>query len=376
MSAASATSTFRTVMPLMSMPKIARGDPLGLVRGGRELHAAGLAAPADEDLRLDDDRACAGTGSARRPRVPPARYGRPPSRVRAGPGRRAGIGVGFLDLHERRAPPASGLFGSVMVPDRARRFLGSRSKKAAGLRSRQSHQGSHFGVTTRAGPSRSLTEVRQGRSGHACPNGSPTDDRHRVRGQPKPGADPACPRALVRDGLSNPRVAHPSAVLDVVTQLRDAEIQVALAIAEQQMPSELGTALLSRIRDVTPDGPSRGAHGLGSGSRDGGDHAGLPAGRHRPRGGLARDPERRAIPCDHRRPPRRLGNRAGAECRILQARSRSRMTPKRSCCVTRLRAGRSRSTSTTRDLTRAESSPGRFRAAESCRPSSCPTAAC
>ena len=49
------TSTLRTVMPLMSMPRIAPGDRLGLVGVGRELHAAGLAAAADEDLGLDHD---------------------------------------------------------------------------------------------------------------------------------------------------------------------------------------------------------------------------------------------------------------------------------------------------------------------------------
>ena len=56
-----------------------------------ELHAAGLAATADEDLGLDDDR----SGARRRGSVPPRpapgpACGRLPSRGRAGPGRRAG----------------------------------------------------------------------------------------------------------------------------------------------------------------------------------------------------------------------------------------------------------------------------------------------
>ena len=73
MSAAAATSTLRTVMPLMSMPRMAAATVLGLVGARGELHAAGLAAPADEDLGLDHDRARRRPpGSARRRRAPRA----------------------------------------------------------------------------------------------------------------------------------------------------------------------------------------------------------------------------------------------------------------------------------------------------------------
>ena len=55
MSAPWATITRWTVWPLMSMPRMALGVLLGLVGGLRDLDAAGLAAAADLDLRLDDD---------------------------------------------------------------------------------------------------------------------------------------------------------------------------------------------------------------------------------------------------------------------------------------------------------------------------------
>jgi thioredoxin reductase (NADPH) len=47
-------------------------------------------------------------------------------------------------------------------------------------------------------------------------------------------------------------VATPSEVVDAVTQLRDTKAEVALVLAEQGMPSEPGTSVLSRIRDVLP----------------------------------------------------------------------------------------------------------------------------
>ena len=66
MSAAGATSTVLTVMPLMSSPRIsrARSSASAGVRG--QLHAAGLAAAADENLRLDDDRAADALGGGAR----------------------------------------------------------------------------------------------------------------------------------------------------------------------------------------------------------------------------------------------------------------------------------------------------------------------
>ncbi len=56
MSEACSIQSVRTVWPLMSMPRMlpACSRDLGLVGG--ELDAAGLAAPADQHLRLDDDR--------------------------------------------------------------------------------------------------------------------------------------------------------------------------------------------------------------------------------------------------------------------------------------------------------------------------------
>ena len=90
MSAAGATSTLRTGMPLMSMPRIVAGDALGLVRVAGQLHAAGLAASADQHLRLDHDgaRAVAEEALGRRARLG-ARCGRPPRRGPAAPGRGA-----------------------------------------------------------------------------------------------------------------------------------------------------------------------------------------------------------------------------------------------------------------------------------------------
>ena len=77
------------------------GDRLRLrgVRG--ELHAAGLAAPADEHLGLDDDRVGAQGESPLRGR--PCLGRRPgdfPGGDRQALGHEEGLGVGFLDLHE------------------------------------------------------------------------------------------------------------------------------------------------------------------------------------------------------------------------------------------------------------------------------------
>ena len=89
-------------MPLMSMPRMRRGDPLRLVRAGGQLHAAGLATPADEDLGLDDDRARPGGEDALGRR---ACLGDGVGDLPAGHGQALGdeqrLGVGFLDLHER-----------------------------------------------------------------------------------------------------------------------------------------------------------------------------------------------------------------------------------------------------------------------------------
>ncbi|HEU4671789.1 MAG TPA: FAD-dependent oxidoreductase [Candidatus Limnocylindrales bacterium] len=47
-------------------------------------------------------------------------------------------------------------------------------------------------------------------------------------------------------------VAAAAVAIDVIGQLRDGNGEAALVIAEQRMPSELGTSLLGRLRDVLP----------------------------------------------------------------------------------------------------------------------------
>ena len=62
MSAVWASITLWTVWPLMSMPRICAGLLHGVVRVGGQLHAAGLAAAAGLDLRLDDRAAAESLG--------------------------------------------------------------------------------------------------------------------------------------------------------------------------------------------------------------------------------------------------------------------------------------------------------------------------
>ena len=91
-----------------------RRDLLGLVGAGGKLHAAGLAAPADEDLGLDDDRA----GTARQdPLGGGTRLGDGVGDLPVGYGQalrdEQGLCVGFLDLHE-----GDGSAGRVGVGER------------------------------------------------------------------------------------------------------------------------------------------------------------------------------------------------------------------------------------------------------------------
>ena len=100
MSAAGATSTRWTVMPLMSMPRIAAATAFGLVGAAGELHAAGLAAAADEDLRLDDDLAAARVEQPLRRRARLGRRGRDrPVRNGQSGLLEQGPGVELLELH-------------------------------------------------------------------------------------------------------------------------------------------------------------------------------------------------------------------------------------------------------------------------------------
>ena len=76
---------------------------------GRKLDAAGLAAPADEDLGLDHD----GAGAAGEdPLGGGTRLGDGVGDLPAGHGQalgdEQGLGVGFLDLHEARQAPLGG----------------------------------------------------------------------------------------------------------------------------------------------------------------------------------------------------------------------------------------------------------------------------
>ena len=88
-------------------PDDRRGDPLGLVGRGGQLHATGLAATADEDLGLDDH------GLVARQQDPlrcgpclGRRMGHFPAGNGQTLGHEQGLGVGFLDLHAMEAPLA------------------------------------------------------------------------------------------------------------------------------------------------------------------------------------------------------------------------------------------------------------------------------
>ena len=110
--------------------------------------------------------------------------------------------------------------------------------------------------------------------------------------------------------------------------------QVALAIAEQQMPPSSGRPC-SAGSGTCSDGPSCGARRAGKRLPRRRRSRGPPCWETSTTSWVGPDFERRAIPCDHRRPPRRLGNRARADMPSSPSCSRSRMTPRRSCCVTR-----------------------------------------
>ena len=125
-------------MPLMSMPEDGAGDALRLVRVAGELHAAGLAAPADEDLGLDDDLAGARGEDPLGGRARLAGgVGDLPGRDRQALGDEQRLGVGFLDLHAMvgsvRAdagsrPAAGGTAGRVMVAERPPARRGNRNE--------------------------------------------------------------------------------------------------------------------------------------------------------------------------------------------------------------------------------------------------------
>ena len=99
-------------MPLMSMPRMPAATCSASSGVDGELHAAGLAPPADEDLGLDDDRRRAGAedplgrGTCLRHGVGdlPAGYGQ-------ALGDEQRLGVGFLDLHGGRRLRQAGRVG-------------------------------------------------------------------------------------------------------------------------------------------------------------------------------------------------------------------------------------------------------------------------
>ena len=118
-------------MPLMSMPRIAAATVSASSGLDGELHAAGLAAAADEDLGLDHDRAGA---VGEEPLGGGARLGDGvgdlPGGDRQALGDEQRLGVGFLDLHA--GDGSSGRAGSgweAMVPRRAaaRRTISERT---------------------------------------------------------------------------------------------------------------------------------------------------------------------------------------------------------------------------------------------------------
>ena len=107
-------------MPLMSIPRIAPATSAASSRGARELHAAGLAATADEDLGLDDDLAGpGGEEAAAAARASSTRVGDLPGRDRQALGDEQRLGVGFLDLHGRAGTPSRWAGRGSMVPRRA-----------------------------------------------------------------------------------------------------------------------------------------------------------------------------------------------------------------------------------------------------------------
>ena len=87
-------------MPLISMPRIVAGHALGRLLVVGQLHAAGLAAPADQHLRLDHHggRALAEEASGRRARLGDRVGDRPRGHGQALREEQR-LGVGFLDLH-------------------------------------------------------------------------------------------------------------------------------------------------------------------------------------------------------------------------------------------------------------------------------------
>ena len=96
----------------------------------RQLHAAGLAPAADEDLGLDHDGAGA---AAQDPFRGGARLGHGVGDLPVGYGQALGdeqrLGVGFLDLHEARQLRLREVgWGSVMVPRRAAACDGFRNE--------------------------------------------------------------------------------------------------------------------------------------------------------------------------------------------------------------------------------------------------------
>ncbi len=100
----------------MSMPRIRAATSSASSGRAGQLHAAGLAAAADEDLGLDHDACRPRRRGIARPRlVPRPGCGRRPTVGRGARLRRgAGLGVGFLDLHGRLlggSMPAGGWAG-------------------------------------------------------------------------------------------------------------------------------------------------------------------------------------------------------------------------------------------------------------------------
>ena len=93
----------------MSIPRIAPATSPRLVRGTGQLHAAGLAAAADEHLGLDDDLAGAFVEEPLGGRDGLVDgVGDGPRRDRQALGDEQRLRVGFLDLHGRGQAPGMG----------------------------------------------------------------------------------------------------------------------------------------------------------------------------------------------------------------------------------------------------------------------------
>ena len=101
MSAAAPMRTFRTVMPLMSEDLSADGGCFR--RRAGELHAAGFAASADQNLRFDDNSVGTRIDERSRGRLNfGGRSSHFPGRYGQSLGQHQRLRVGFLNLHARQ----------------------------------------------------------------------------------------------------------------------------------------------------------------------------------------------------------------------------------------------------------------------------------